>query len=178
MDRLSYKVALGGMFTALCTLLMILTGVFPMLYLVLPMIAGALLMIIRAEVSTSWALLTYTAIGLLSMLVTFDKSAALIFILFLGHYPITKEYLDRIRPATLRILTKAALFTLCVVLDYFLTIYLLGMPEIRDEFTSLGKFAIPILIVFFGWLFFAYDFSLSGFSRFYIKWFKPRILGR
>lgn len=178
MDRLSYKVALGGMFTALCTLLMILTGVFPMFYLVLPMIAGALLMIIRAEVSTSWALLTYTAVSILSVLVTFDKSAALIFILFLGHYPITKQYFDKIRPTPLRILVKAAMFTLCVILDYYLTIYLLAMPEITEEFAALGKFAIPFLVLLLGWMFFAYDYALSGFTRFYTRWFKPRILGK
>ena len=38
-DRISYRVALGGIVSAFCLMGMFLTGVFPLLYLVLPMLA-------------------------------------------------------------------------------------------------------------------------------------------
>ncbi len=87
MQRISYRVALGGIITALCLLLMFLTGVMPLLYLALPMVAGALLLIIVSEIGTGWAVLTYAAVSLLSIFVTFDKEAALIFILFFWTLP-------------------------------------------------------------------------------------------
>lgn len=177
-NRLSYKVALGGMFTALCTLLMLLTGVMPLLYLVLPMLAGVLLMIIVAEVSTPWALLTYIAVGILSSFVTFDKSAALIFILFFGHYPISKQYLDKLPSPPLRLVTKLLVFAVCVTLDWYLTIYLLGMDELAAEFAAYGKFVLPVMAVMLSVMFLCYDYALSGFTLFYRKWFKPRVLGR
>lgn len=81
MRSISYRVALGGIVSALCLVTMFLAGVIPALYLVLPMAAGILMMIISAEVSKSWALLTYISVSLLSMFITFDKEAALIFIM-------------------------------------------------------------------------------------------------
>ena len=80
MRDISYRVALGGIVSALCLVTMFLAGVLPALYLLLPGIAGILLMIIAVEVSTGWAFLTYLAVSLLSVFVTFDKEAALIFI--------------------------------------------------------------------------------------------------
>ena len=81
MRDISYRVALGGIVSALCLVSMFLAGVLPALYLVLPMIAGMLLMIIAAEVGKRWALMTYISVSLLSMIITFDKEAALIFIM-------------------------------------------------------------------------------------------------
>ena len=77
MKDISYRVALGGIVSALCLLTMFLAGIMPALYLVLPMIAGILMMIIAVEVNTKWAFLTYIAVSLLSMFITFDKEAAL-----------------------------------------------------------------------------------------------------
>ena len=40
-QSLSYHIALGGIIAALCIACMFLTGVFPMFYLILPMLASA-----------------------------------------------------------------------------------------------------------------------------------------
>ena len=97
MRDVSYRVALGGIVSALCLVTMFLAGVIPALYILLPMIAGALMMIISVEVSSAWALLTYISVSFLSMIVTFDKEAALIFIMLFGHYPIVRSIFTRYR---------------------------------------------------------------------------------
>ena len=56
---ISYRVALGGIIASLCLLAMFLTGVIPIFYILLPMIAGLLLSIMVTETGTRWALLTY-----------------------------------------------------------------------------------------------------------------------
>ena len=63
MHSVSYKVALGGIISSLCLICMFLTGVFPVLYITLPMIAGVLMMIMSAEITPSWAYLTFMASG-------------------------------------------------------------------------------------------------------------------
>ena len=73
MRNVSYRVALGGIVSSLCLLCMFLAGIMPMFYLILPMVAGILLMIIAEEVSLSWAWLTYIAVGILSLFITADK---------------------------------------------------------------------------------------------------------
>lgn len=178
MNKLSYKVALGGIVTALCLLLMFATGAMPLLYLTLPMIAGALLMIINQEISPAWAALTYLAVSLLSLFVTFDKEAALIFILFFGHYPILKQYLDRLRPRVLRLGCKLGVFAVCAAADYYFTIYLLGLTEMAEDLADLRKWMLLGLGLVLLLIFLTYDYALSGFSMFYRRWFKPKILGR
>ena len=70
MKDTSYRVALGGIVSALCLVTMFLAGVMPALYLLLPMIAGVLLMIIAMEVNKGWAFLTYLSVSLLSLFMT------------------------------------------------------------------------------------------------------------
>lgn len=65
--KTSYKVALGGVVSALCLTLMFLTGVFPLLSMAIPIYAGALMIIVSTEVNTSWAFAAYFAVALLSL---------------------------------------------------------------------------------------------------------------
>lgn len=51
----TYKIALGGMITALSVLLMFLTGLFPMATYALPAIAGVLLISAVIEIGSGYA---------------------------------------------------------------------------------------------------------------------------
>ena len=67
-QSLSYHIALGGIIAALCIACMFLTGVFPMFYLILPMLASAFIYIMTLETGGYWGFLTYLSVGLLSVL--------------------------------------------------------------------------------------------------------------
>ena len=69
-QSLSYHIALGGIIAALCIACMFLTGVFPMFYLILPMLASAFIYIMTLETGGYWGFLTYLSVGLLSVFVT------------------------------------------------------------------------------------------------------------
>ena len=177
MNRSSYKVALGGVISAMCLLGMFLTGVIPFLNITLPMIAGVLITVIAIEVNSPWAVMTYIAVSFLSIFVTFDKTSALLFILFFGHYPIIKPKLEKIalRPAVLAV--KLLIFNVCIVAYYELTIYLLGIKDYMNDFPLFGKYAIYAAWGFSNVLFLMYDYSLSGVMELYIRWLKPKIFG-
>lgn len=176
MNKLSYRVALGGVISSLCILAMFTAGIAPFLYLTLPMIAGVLIAVIVVEVNTSWAVLTYVAVSLLSLFVTFDKEAAIIFILFFGHYPIVKQKLDKIHIGLLKFLTKQVIFNICIVAYYYIIMILLGIDFSKD-FSSLGKYGIYIIWFFVNIFFIIYDYALSGCILMYIKSLKPKIYG-
>ena len=178
MNNISYRVALGGIVSALCLFAMFLTGVFPVLYLVLPMIAGALITIISTEINSKWAFLTYASVSVISIFVTFDKDAALIFILFFGHYPIIKEYIEKIKLKVPQYLIKLAVYNFCVILNFNITIHIFGMTEMADEFQEFGKYALWIFLAFTNVIFLFYDYSLSGCKTLYTKWLKPKIVGK
>ncbi len=175
MNNLCYKVALGGVISALCVLAMFMTGVMPFMYLTLPMIAGALMVIIVVEVNVSWAFLTYISVSLLSLFVTFDKEAAVIFILFFGHYPILKNKIDKIPIKVIKLITKFAVFNICIVADYQVTIHLLGISDFMDDFALFGKYGLYILWGLSNIFFVLYDYVLTGSVDIYIKHLKPKI---
>ena len=177
MNNVSYKVALGGVISSLCLLAMFLTSVAPFLYLTLPMIAGALITIIVVEVNMSWAFLTYVTVSLLSIFVTPNKEAAVIFILFFGHYPIIKQKLESIHTKLLKWILKFIIFNICIVIDYQITLHLLGIDDFADDFAMFGKFGIYILWFLTNIIFIVYDYALSGCIEMYIKYLKPNIFG-
>ncbi|MGN1223550.1 MAG: hypothetical protein ACI4TG_00425, partial [Ruminococcus sp.] len=98
---LPYRIALGGTLASFCLLALFVTGVLPMFYLVMPMICSLLVMIMAATTTPYWAFIMYLAVGVLSLFITPNKDASLIFILFFGHYPLIRPFLSRIRPAIL-----------------------------------------------------------------------------
>lgn len=178
MKNISYRVALGGIVSALCLLTMFMAGIMPLLYLILPMIAGVLMMIIAVEVSTKWALLTYIAVGLLSLMITFDKEAALIFILLFGHYPILRFYISRIQTGALRIAVKLLICNACILGFYYITVYVFGLTDMIDEFGELGKYGGLIMLGFSNIVFLLYDKNLGLCHILYLKRIKPRFRKR
>ncbi len=177
MNNVSYKVALGGVISSLCIFAMFLTGIMPFLYLTLPMIAGALMTIIVTEVNIPWAFLTYASVSILSLFITFDKGAALIFILLFGHYPIIRYKLEKIHIRPLKNLVKLCIFNICAVVYYELTLHLLGVDDFTDDFSFFGKFGIYVFWALSNLFFCLYDYALSGSMEVYVKYLKPKIFG-
>ncbi len=160
MRNVSYRVALGGIVSSLCLLCMFLAGIMPMFYLILPMVAGILLMIIAEEVSLSWAWLTYIAVGILSLFITADKESALVFIMIFGHFPIIRLYLEKLKLKILRWLIKLVIFNACAVSFFYVTVYIFGIREMLEEMNEYGKYGAMILLVLCNILFVLYDANL------------------
>ena len=138
------------------------------------MAAGLLMIILVEEVSVGWAWLTYLAVSLLSLMVTFDKEAALMFILFFGYYPMLRLNLEKIKAKPLKTVCKFAVFNLFLAADYLMTVYVLGLPTFDDT----GPVMFVILFVSFNLVFFFYDRVLARMDWFYHQIFVRKVLGR
>ncbi|MBP5378937.1 MAG: hypothetical protein J6Y64_05300 [Ruminococcus sp.] len=174
MRDISYRVALGGIVSALCLVTMFLAGVLPALYLLLPGIAGILLMIIAVEVNTAWAFLTYIAVSLLSLFITFDKEAALIFIMLFGHYPILRFYIQKIPLRFIRLLIKLLIYNVCIIGYFYVTVYILGVDDLLDEFGDFGKYGAYILLGITNLIFLVYDIDLDFMHNIYKRRIMPK----
>ena len=174
MRDISYRVALGGIVSALCLVTMFLAGVIPALDLLLPGIAGILLMIIAVEVNIPWAFLTYLSVSLLSLFITFDKEAALIFIMFFGHYPILRFYIQKIPLKLLRLIVKLILFNACIIGYFYVTVYIFGLDEMLDEFSDFGRYGAYIMLGICNMIFLVYDLDLDFMYRIYQKRIMPK----
>lgn len=173
MRDISYRVALGGIVSSLCLLCMFLAGIMPMFYLILPMIAGILLMIIAEEVNLSWAWLTYISVGILSLFITADKESSLVFIMVFGHFPIIRLYLEKIKLKGLRWLIKLVIFNICAVSFFYVTVFIFGIEQMLEEMNEMGRYGAVILLVLCNIIFVLYDLNLYLMYNIYKIKFMP-----
>lgn len=175
MNSTSYKVALGGIISALCLVSMFLTGVIPILSLALPMIAGTLMMIIKVEVSTGWSFLTYIAVSMLSLFVTFDKESSVMFIFLFGLYPILKTFFDKVKLKLVRVLFKLIYYNVSVTIAFQITFKLFGMEELADQMNQYFPHGMLVLLIATNPVFLMYDYVLNNLIDIYYKKLKPKI---
>ena len=169
MNSTSYKVALGGIISALCLVSMFLTGVIPILSLALPMIAGTLMMIIKVEVSTGWSFLTYIAVSMLSLFVTFDKESSVMFIFLFGLYPILKTFFDKVKLKLVRVLSKLIYYNVSVTIAFQITFKLFGMEELADQMNQYFPHGMLVLLIATNPVFLMYDYVLNNLIDIYYK---------
>lgn len=166
------------MIAALCMLLMFMTGLIPFATYAIPALAGILMIAVVVETNAKWALLVYIAVSLLSIFITPDREAAMMFIAFFGHYPIVKLYLERVRPRALEYLLKLACFNVCIVAAYAVIVFIFKVPDIMTEMGAFGKYSALVLLGLGNVVFLVYDFATTRLIGAYINWFRPKILRR
>lgn len=172
---LPYRIALGGTLASFCLLALFVTGVLPMFYLIMPMLCSLLVMIMAATTTPYWAFIMYLAVGILSLFITPNKDASLIFILFFGHYPLIRPFLSRIRPAVLRYIVKLLIFNVCIGCYFGLIIALFGLGEFLESLGEFGKYGAYILVGSLNLMFLCYDFSLVTGMEFYRAKVLPKL---
>lgn len=176
MKKTSYKVAMGGVVSALAVFCMFLTGVFPLLSLTLPCMAGLLMVVIVIEVGTGWAYVTYAGVALLSLLVTPEKDIAILFVMFFGYYPILKGTIERIKSHALQWAVKFLVFNAAIISAFMLITYAFGMTQMLDEFNDYGRYGILIVWVAAQGVFWLCDSAMTVLIDYYLKKFRPTFL--
>lgn len=172
----SRRIALGGVFTALALVVMLLGGIFPFSTFSAPAIAGILIVPVAIEFGMKTGYLLYAAVGLLSFFLVPDKEMALIFLFFFGFYPLLKAQLERIRPKGLQWAAKLLVFNGCVLCMYGLILFVFSMGVVVEEFEEMGK-AFAALLLFLGNLVFViYDIALVRIVGLYCAKMRPRLM--
>lgn len=162
--RKSTQVAIGGMASALCLLLMFMTGMIPFATFALPAMAGIVLIAVLVEMGRPTAALVYTAVSLLSLFMCPDKEAAMMFIGFFGFYPVVKDLLDRIKPKLLRCIVKFAVFNAAIIASYWVIINLFGLDDIMEEMGAFGSLTLLVTWLMGCAVFVVFDVALGRIS--------------
>ncbi len=177
-NKLAFRISLGGIITAVCLALMFCTSMFPMLDYTIPAFAGFLMVIMIVETQARWAVTTYAAVSVLCLLVTPNYQASLLFILFMGYYPILKFYLERIKSKYAAWIVKYAVFNAAIAVFFLIFRFLLTSEDILDGMDKFGRYAIPILWLGANAFFLLYDMVLGQLINLYVNWFRKKILRR
>ena len=177
-NKVSFKVALGGICSAVCLGAMFMSGFLPLLDYTIPAFAGFMMVIMVVETSIAWAMATYCSVSLLCIFVTPNYEASLLFILFMGYYPILKYYLDRNVRKPIRIMIKFLVYNIAIVLFYLAFRYLFTTVDMIEGLERFGKYAPLVLWLLANMVLPVYDFALGEMTDVYTRWFRKKILKR
>jgi hypothetical protein len=168
------SIAFCGVVSALCLVVLMLSGLIRIATIALPALAGIFFIPIVIEVGIKWAVCAYAAVSALSFFVVTDREAMLIFVLFFGYYPILKAPLDRIRSKLARWLVKLAVFNGAAIGEYFLAVKILMIPQ--EEYQIGGFSILGILLLLANLVFILYDILLERLIVLYCNRFRGNLL--
>ena len=172
----SRRIAVGGVFGALALALMLAGGFLPLATFAAPAFAGMLLVPVAIEFGVKTGVLVYAAIGVLSLFVVADKEMALIFLFFLGFYPLAKMGIEKLRSPALRWGGKFALFNTCVCGMYALILFVFPLPALTAEWKDMGQAFLGVLLICANITFFVYDKAIERLTALYCYKIRNKLL--
>lgn len=177
-NKIAFKVALGGIISAVCLMAMFTSSFMPMLDYAIPTFAGFLMVVMIVETDKNWAIATYCAVSLLCPLITPNYQSSLLFIIFMGYYPILKYYLDKKKNKVLTCIIKFGVFNLAIIIFYVIFQYLFTSEDMLEGLERFGKYAILVLWAMANVFFIVYENALTQLTNIYVNWFRKKILRR
>ena len=109
----------------------------------------------------AWDFIYRTAVSVLGLIIVPDKESVLLFIFFLGWFPIFKMLIDgKLRPVPV-LLIKLAVFNASVLLMYWLILKVFVMDQVAAEFSGYSPFMYAAVIILSNITVIILDFALS-----------------
>ena len=158
------KITLCGMTAALSVMVMFVSY-FPYLTYAIPAIAGLFMMVPLIECGVSWAFGTYIASSAL-IFITGETEAKILYILFLGYYPILKSLIEKINKQAVEWILKLICFNIAAVAFYYVSSRLFAVSV--DDFGEWGKYGALIFLAICNVVFVLYDIGISRVASYYI----------
>lgn len=175
---IGYIVSLCGIMSGLAIAIMFVLGMIPSFEYISPAAAGILVWVIREQLGVKYGLVSYLAVGILSLLLTINYEASIMFLFLLGYYPIIREYFQKIRFFILRLIVKLCLYCTGAVSAYLILINLFGMTQLMEDIGEFGEYGELILLAMGAFAFLLYDIYLALLKPYYEKLLRPKIKKR
>lgn len=155
MKQNSRAVALCGLTAALSLVLMALGSVLGVMTYACPILVGILLLCVREELGSRWALTLWAAIGLLAIMLVPEVEMTAMFIGVFGWYPAVQPVFNRL-PRLLRPVVKLGALNVGAVLMYAILMRVAGLQDMPNT-----AWAWMLLLVTGNLVFLLYDLALT-----------------
>lgn len=165
------KITLCAMMAALSAVVM-LVSYFPYLTYAIPAFAGLFVMVVVIEINRKWAVLTYIASAIIVFLLA-ETESKLMYIMFLGYYPILKSALEVMHKPVFEWIIKIIVFNAAVVAVYVVFSQMFGIT--LDDIDILGRYGAVILLAVGNAVFVVYDIAVSRMAMVYMYVLHPKI---
>lgn len=160
--RNTKKLTFSAILSALAVAIMYVGSVLDVLDMSTAAIASLCVMVVLTELGTKYAFMTFACTGVLSVLLVPSKTAALMFVGFLGFYPMAKRFFEQKFMGPLCLVLKFALLNVCTV-----AIAMFAFFVMKVQFEEANWFLI-LLLVLCNIVFAVYDYAISNLLRAYI----------
>ena len=175
--RISYKVAYCGIICALSLMIMMIS-IIPGFNYAIPAVSGIFIWSICFFISHKWALLSFAASALLSLMLIPEIEARTVYIAFFGYYPILRDKLAVIKPRVLRFPVKLAVFNASCIASYHILVAIIGLDRVLEGMDFAGEMAVYVFWGAANFAFLCYELCLSQLGYVMEKWIKPRFMKR
>lgn len=162
-----------GVMCGLSMVFMLCGSIFPFATFCAPALAGVLLIPVAMECGMHLAFVCFGAVSLMGLLFVPDKEMVVMFLFLLGHYPLTKAYIQRLRQPLLCGICKAVVFNSAVLAAYWVMLKLFPIQALVQEFTTTQPWMLVVLIVLANACFVVYDLALRNLMCVYFIKVKP-----
>lgn len=172
--KLSFRIAFGGIVSALCVLLMFSAGILPFVTYAFPMISGLLIYAVSYECGKKTGIAAYVSVSALLLMLSPDKESAFMFAFFFGYYPIFSVFLDRIKSKAVRWILRFLVFNISMVVSYYILMEVMVAVD-SEEFT---KASMIVLLALGNVLLVLYEFMFRKLTDKYVKVYRKKIFRR
>ncbi len=162
--KLSQRIAFCGILCAIATVILMAT-LFPYATYALAAMAGLIFVVATLELGVRYGVICYIVTAALSLLVTPDPEAKLLFVLFFGYYPIIQLRINLWKNVILAWGVKLAIFNTAMVCGFLLLLYVVGLN--KEDFTIAGVYLPGALLIAGNVVFVLYDRALIQVGAFY-----------
>lgn len=169
-DNMSRKIAFTGIFTGASVVLLYMSAIMPTGKLTLVFLASLPVAFAIVEFGARAGVALYFSACILSVLLLGNVFGIVPFMLFFGHYPIFKYFIEKGRTVVAEILLKLAVFNISGFLWYLLfkSLFIAALPfRFTQNGVLMAGFIAALQI-----LFFAYDYVFSKVLFYYESRFR------
>ena len=163
MNKKTFRLALGGICTAVGTVALIFACIVPGVELCLYAISAVCVCIMAEETGLKGGVLVYAAIALLGFLLMPDKLGVLIYLVLFGLYPLFKLMAEKVKNRVACIALKVLFFAVVLGLTYGLG------KELFFAHLRLPGWGIAGLIAYAVFMMILFDVILTFIVAFYRK---------
>ena len=149
---------------ALSTVIMI-SAYFPYLTYAIPAIASLPIMVVLVEINKKYSVFTFLA-SALPVFLFCEPEAKVLYLCFLGYYPILKALLEGLKSRVLEYILKFIFFNLAIYLVYLVSSFIIGISY--SDLGDIGKYGVVIFILLDNIAFVAVDICITKLADFYI----------
>lgn len=162
------------MLAALAMALMFLGSVFPFAAIACPVLASMVLLPVYTETGGKWGCLWYLSVALLSLILTPDKEAAILFCVF-GAYPLLHRLFRRLPTAFLRWTARLLYLNVATVGAYALMFFVLTLDSVVQDFGEMGAVLLGGMLLLANVSFAIYALLLDRLEILYHVRLRPKL---